>query len=394
MQDYKIRIPNREISKAIQAKAYELGYRWRIDTHGRYIALESECIFLHSDGKITHMPTAQGVFDEHENPEISYQEFLHLGEISGYKVRIPRVEWGNDNNVKPIYDKLVELGYKYRSESHRSYNNAPYDSVGLYLYPDKTMTMSKRVEMFDKHEFKEVDLQLLLDGKIEEAKQQQIIMGELELKLVVSPKKAKNVTVGKSYNGILIDAEDTQVDTFEEAEYFRCENDNGKEARYSIGLFEKPVAPAPYVPSYEEIIAGIVVAESETYSTVNGVNFDLVDSGWDNLDSGDVNCSCGVKTFNGINNLMAEIESTVEGSDYSFEYPDEETLVVDLFKAIVKEAINRRTLAFAVFSTTDQDDRVINAMDSLCEADDASCFTGFKHNPNSGNNIKVWIIAK
>lgn len=306
MQDYKIRIPNREIAKAVQDKAFELGYDWKISTQGVHVALVSECIFLYSDGKITHMPTAQGVFDEHRNPEISYQEFLQLGE----------------------------------------------------------------------------------------AKQQQIYMEELELKLVVAPSRAKNVTVGKSYSGILIDAEDTQVDTFDDAEYFLCENDNGKEARYSIGLFEKPAVPAPYVPSYEEIIDGIVVTETETYSTVNGVNFDLVDSGWGSLIYGDVDCSCGAKTFDGINDLMADIESTVEASDYSFEYPDEETLIVDLFKAIVKEAIDRKTLAFAVFLTTNEDDRVTNAMDGLCEADTASCFTGIKRNPNSGNNIKVWIIAK
>ena len=83
MQDYKIRIPNTEVSRQVQDKAIELGWgknQYIYDNLG-----EDDGIFLFLyQSSLSHPSWSRDeyYFNQHHNPEISYQDFLRLGEQS------------------------------------------------------------------------------------------------------------------------------------------------------------------------------------------------------------------------------------------------------------------------------------------------------------------------
>ena len=77
MQDYKIRIPNADISRQVQEKAFELGYTWFRDVVAPF---NFPIIYLYLiNGRLNH-GTTENFFIQQHYPEISYQDFLRLGE--------------------------------------------------------------------------------------------------------------------------------------------------------------------------------------------------------------------------------------------------------------------------------------------------------------------------
>lgn len=215
-------------------------------------------------------------------------------------------------------------------------------------------------------------------------------MSEITLKCFKEPQKAKNISVGNSYTGILINSDDTQVDSYDEAEYFLCTNKSGVEAKYKISLFEKPT---PMLRTMEEIINSIEVIETDVHiPNTNGEPIILSPFGTLYLIEGGVNCSCGIRTRDGISKLYEELSnldfSDIENMCSNF---DDHAFVVALFKAIVIASVKNHMNAMTLFSTTEDVSDVCSIMDELVQENNGARL-GPLLNPNSGNNIIAWLI--
>ena len=85
MQEYKIKIPDKEISRQVQEKAFELGYDWNFNEGKHKIVGSAEflpnylvkALTLNSNGNMYRTD----YFDESHYSEISYQDFLNINNI-------------------------------------------------------------------------------------------------------------------------------------------------------------------------------------------------------------------------------------------------------------------------------------------------------------------------
>ena len=307
MENYKIRTPSPEISRLVQEKLFELGYRW--SSQKKVVSYENDCfgIEIWSNRNFFYRPySMSNIFNTSVATEISYQDFLNL----------------NTNN----------------------------------------------------NQLKEMD--------------------DISLKLAHSPKKAKNITVGSTYTGIYVDAEDTQVDKIEDAEYFLCVNDKGKEARYSIGLFE---APAPVVPprrlTYEEVVSSLEIDEDLIVSFIDsdGSRETLIELNVD-LQQEELSISCGVYQVYNLDSVARDVENQLapiaqDNTTFAFNPAD---LKMEIIKLVVKRKINAINVRFVILSTTTAQTQTVEALDSIVVEQGGVSVVG--ENPNSHNEIKVWTI--
>ena len=308
MQDYKIRIPNPEISRQVQEKAFELGYVWasgdanvryldesRTD-YPRFIGLSNDRMFIPDERSIILTI-----------PEISYQDFLRLGE--------------------PI-----------------TINN----------------TTTK-----------------------------EIMSGEVTLKCITAPQRAKNITVDRDYTGILTDSEDTQVDTLREATHFRCVNNNGVEAKYKLALFAPPEPPRPQFPTWEQIESGIYVNDDgEVILDFNDEEYVIYDRGMLEINLG-MAC-CGLNEINGIQSLYASIEISCN-LDLLEDNTNQRRLKDLVFKTIVNDAIEKNNGAFRIFTLVSGHDTIDALMQEIM-AKRGGVETEYRRSTSSGNDIKVFVI--
>ena len=318
MENYKIRIPNADISRQVQEKAFRLGYKWR--SGGIYIL---------------------------EIPEIDW--IILYGNSS--------MQWRRNSQINPIND-----------------------TTGVHLYPE--------ISYQDFLALPEQNEQTNKTTQIEEK-----IMGEITLNCIKEPQNAKNITVGRGYTGILINSDDTQVDTWNEASHFLCTNNKGTEAKYKLSLFERVAPPEPAKLTMDQLIAALDVKANRVVVEYNGNEVDVVDRGYENsLSEGSSGCSCGIRSIDELGSLYdrlsnesySHIEEIVE--DF-----DEYTLIEKLFEKIVVDAIEDVSAAFVLMSTVEDDSDVCEIVDRICEERNGWS-TDYARNPNSGNDIKAWLI--
>lgn len=308
MQDYKIRIPNADISRQVQEKAFELGYG-----RNRYLTNNpSDCnhMYLYTDQSEPAWGTTVEHFRNHSNPEISYQDFLRLGE-------------------QPIINNTTT----------------------------------------------------------------EIMSGEVTLKCITAPQKAKNIIEGRDYTGILIDSDDSQVDTLREATHFRCVNNNGIEAKYKLALFAPIEPPSPPKITQQQFIDGLNILADRVSITFHGDTLRVLDFGYNVLSDDGTTCSCGVHSSNGLDNLWDRLESDGIQNTSIIENYDADDLVDGIFKAIVLARVANVNAGLVLFSTTEDSSLVCELMDWLAE-NQGGHGTDFLTNPNSGNQIKAWLIPK
>lgn len=398
MQKYKIRIPNAEVSRQVQEKAFELGYNWA--SGDRIIRYTERGLLVINGVYGIYSPIDQRFHDLRET-EISYQDFLRLGEPTGYKVRVNM----NMSSMSIFQDKLLSSGYSWMGYSGYSTQKiVSAGTFGYYIYPQtKKFTQSFNEFRFNSHPNIEVDFETFMNSDSIENINTTINntissqMSEITLKCITEPQKAKNITEGRDYTGILIDSDDTQVDSLREAKYFRCVNNNGIEAKYRLSLFasiEPSAAPAPPKITQQELIDSLIVDQDEVLAVYNGSRFTVVNLGLSDLNISEVNCSCGIKSCEGLNSLMDSIYQTdwEHISEIVSDF-NEGNFEMDLFKSIVKGKIDNYNVAMVLFSTTENEEVVCNWMDSICDERNG-WQTDVRRNPNSGNTIKAWLIPK
>jgi len=313
MQDYKIRIPNADISRQVQQKAFELGYLWA--SHDTYV-LETpglDWIILYQNGTIQWRSNRQmqtSTTGVQHYPEISYQDFLRLGE-------------------------------------EQTINNTTTE---------------------------------------------EIMSGEITLKCITAPQKAKNITVDRDYTGILIDSEDSQVDTLREATHFRCVNNNGIEAKYKLALFTTiapPPPPRPQFPTWEQIESGIYVNDdNEVILDFNDEEHIIYDNESLEINSG-MSC-CGLNEISGIQSLHNSIDRNCK-FDLLEDRTDQQRLKDLVFKTLVNDAIEENSGAFRIFTLVSGHDAIDTLMQEIL-TERGGVQTEYRRSTSSSNNIKVFVI--
>lgn len=234
-------------------------------------------------------------------------------------------------------------------------------------------------------------------------------------KLICKESKNYKITPGTEYEVLR-----------NEREYVIIRNDNNKVVRYAKNLFDSipdiqeepaPVAPrrgrprnqerpqpaAQAVPvvnrnlSLEEIIQsirlsteeeGILLKFNTSIQNNNNVFSEIAfEYGILNLDES-ANCSCGVTDGSGVDGVFGEIENIVSEINH-LNADQKNALMKELFKRTIKFMIDHcsRGQAFVILSTTTDDEVLVDALSEM-----SHMTTEPRENPNSGNQIMLWVI--
>ena len=202
-------------------------------------------------------------------------------------------------------------------------------------------------------------------------------------KICINPKNYK-LTQGKVYE--ILDEEDG---------YYLLVNDSNKTVRYYSDLFddieeavEEVAPPPPPARTEADVISSLNVTSggqrcSVTYVDLNNqtVNFQTSTIG---ISSTDI--SCGIRQMHGINDILSSIDNNVSTADDD---------LLELRKEIVKRVIsllinrNRGNTRWMLMSTNNNDtfEDYFEVFDSLAQTN-----LGWENNPNSGNEIKLWVF--
>jgi len=205
-------------------------------------------------------------------------------------------------------------------------------------------------------------------------------------KICTNPKNYK-LTQGKVYD--ILEEEDG---------YYLLVNDSNKTVRYYSDLFEdndqanepiEEVAPPPPPARTEaDVISSLNVTHNNsrcniTYVDLNNqtVNFQTNTIGISTTD-----ISCGIRQMHNINNVLSSIENNVNTEDDD---------LLELRKEIVKRVTslfinrNRGNTRWMLMSTNNDSsfEDYFEVFDSLAQTN-----LGWENNPNSGNEIKLWVF--
>ena len=204
-------------------------------------------------------------------------------------------------------------------------------------------------------------------------------------KICTNPKNYK-LTQGKVYE--ILDEEDG---------YFLLVNDSNKTVRYYSDLFDdleqvneliEEVAPPPPARTEADVISSLNVTCSGQRCTVTYVdlNNQTVNFQTNTIGISGTDISCGIHQMRGINDILSSIDNNVS--------TDEDDLL-ELRKEIVKRVIslliryNRGNSRWMLMSTNNDDsyEDYFDVFDSLAQTN-----LGWENNPNSGNEIKLWVF--
>ena len=202
-------------------------------------------------------------------------------------------------------------------------------------------------------------------------------------KICTNPKNYK-LTQGKVYE--ILD---------EEEGYFLLVNDSNKTVRYYSDLFDdveeaQPVAPPPPPPARTEadVISSLNVTANNLRCTVTYVdlNNQTVTFQTNTIGVSGTNISCGIHQMSGINDVLASIDGNVSTTDDD---------LLELRKEIVKRVMsllinrNRGNSRWMLISTNSNSiyEDYFDVFDSLAQTN-----LGWENNPNSGNDIKLWVF--
>ncbi len=206
-------------------------------------------------------------------------------------------------------------------------------------------------------------------------------------KICINPKNYK-LTQGKEY--YIVDEEDG---------YFLLVNDSNKTVRYYSDLFDdveqanEPVEEVAPPPSPARTEADVISSLNVTYNndrcavTYVDLNNQSVTFQTDTIGISATDISCGIRQMFNINdNILLSIDNNVSTTDDD---------LLELRKEIVKRVIsliihyNRGNTRWMLMSTNNDDryEDYFEVFDSLAQTN-----LGWENNPNSGNDIKLWVF--
>ena len=202
-------------------------------------------------------------------------------------------------------------------------------------------------------------------------------------KICINPKNYK-LTQGKVYE--ILDEEDG---------YYLLVNDSNKTVRYYSDLFddveeavEEVAPPPPPVRTEADVISSLNVTCNGQRCTVTYVdlNNQTVNFQTNTIGISSTDISCGIRQISGINNILSSIDNNVNTNEDD---------LLELRKEIVKRVTslfirhNRGNTRWMLMSTNNDDsyEDYFEVIDSLAQTN-----LGWENNPNSGNEIKLWVF--
>lgn len=194
-------------------------------------------------------------------------------------------------------------------------------------------------------------------------------------KLKCKNSKGYKLTVGNEYEMIS-----------EEGDFVTIENDNGKSVRYSKDLFE-------LVPEVVEIGEVTVTRQNNNGNLIVNIPIDGKERQWNiGIGYSGSNISCGIHQISGIDPLIASIINNTDylSKEYEIELDDEFKL--DIFRKCIQTALTRQTTRFVLMSTTLNSISRIDGIDTYLASIAEATLEG--NNPNSNNDIALWVIRK
>lgn len=206
-------------------------------------------------------------------------------------------------------------------------------------------------------------------------------------KICTNPKNYK-LTQGKVYD--ILEEEDG---------YYLLVNDSNKTVRYYSDLFDdveesnetvEAFTPPPPPPARTEadVISSLNVTSNGTRCNVTYVdlNNQTVNFQTNTIGISGTDISCGVRQMYNINDILSGIDHAVSTTDDD---------LLELRKEIVKRVIslliitNRGNSRWMLMSTNNNGlyEDYFEVFDSLAQTN-----LGWENNPNSGNEIKLWVF--
>lgn len=165
-------------------------------------------------------------------------------------------------------------------------------------------------------------------------------------------------------------------------------NDNNKVVNYHKNLFTEVIEePQPTVAARTEqdVIMSMVVRDDGTIIFTDLQNNEVTIE--NTLIIYDPVISCGITQIDGINNTIENIENIVDTSD-----EDLIELKQQIFRLFIENSIrrddNRRYFLFSTNHNPDYED-YFSVLDAMSQGN-----FGWEENPNSGNDIKLWILNR
>lgn len=186
-----------------------------------------------------------------------------------------------------------------------------------------------------------------------------------------------NITVGNEYNLIQ-----------ESQDFYFLVNDNQKTVKYGKQMFELlddevPQIAEPVILTEQQMIDSIVYdAGTITFKNKEGEEVVLEN---DDLEFDDTTISCGIEQVSELDTLIDNVNEICDNNlddDYI-------TLRKAIFRTkIQKDVIGDTSKAMRIMSTTSgKDENLLPVLDEL-----AAWTSNSVNNPNSGNNIKMWVF--
>ena len=202
-------------------------------------------------------------------------------------------------------------------------------------------------------------------------------------KVCINPKNYK-LTQGKEY--YIVDEEDG---------YYLLVNDSNKTVRYYSDLFddieeavEEVAPPPPPARTETDVISSLNVTCGGQRCTITYVdlNNQSVNFQTNTIGISSTNISCGIHQISGINDILSSIDNNVNTNEDD---------LLELRKEIVKRVISlfirnkRGNTRWMLMSTNNNDtfEDYFDVFDSLAQTN-----LGWENNPNSGNDIKLWVF--
>jgi hypothetical protein len=184
---------------------------------------------------------------------------------------------------------------------------------------------------------------------------------------------------------ITLDKEYNLVKT--EGNYYFLQNDSLKLVRYSKDFFEEVQNNITLEEESNVVIslteAQVIASISEDGSAFTDNNGEFVELDLCFLSASESTISCGIIEFQGINDLISSIEEEVPTVD-----SDRIELKRSIFKKVIKYSVSQQKCAIALFSTNvDFDEDILPALDEVSDVVSKTVI-----NPNSENNIKLWMM--
>lgn len=177
--------------------------------------------------------------------------------------------------------------------------------------------------------------------------------------------------------------------------YYLLVNDSNKTVRYYSDLFDdvevvETIAPPPPPPARTEadVISSLNVTYNNHRCNISYVdlNNQTINFTTEPINVATSSISCGIYQLYNINAIMESIDDNVDTSEDD---------LLELRKEIVKRVIslfirNKRGNTRWMLMSTNNDDSYedyFEVFDSLAQTN-----LGWENNPNSGNDIKLWVF--